>query len=210
MNLAAMRTDFLETVAQVSDVVDDASIDAYLNRAYQFEIPADIGGEISENVWTLETANGTRVYDYPAPMMGVKGDAWISNDGSDPQQIFLDVCYDRAQFEDMYADPDPSTTGMPTAILFYGRQATLNPTPDAAYTITIPIRGGSTTALAAAGLSNELLARAVVYAAARDFCGDSGDEVTEARLAAAYERLKDLLMTQAHTRPKARRPARSF
>lgn len=210
MSLASMRTDFLEAVAAVSDVVDEGTIDAYLNRAYQFQIPADIGGELSENVWELETTNGTRVYDYPAPMMGVKGDAWISDDGTDPQQIFLDVCYDRAQFEDRFADPDPATTGMPTAVLFYGRQATLNPTPDAAYTITIPIRGGSTTALQPAGLTNQLLERAVVQCAARDFCGDSGDEVTEARLSVSYERVKDLLMTQAHTRPKARRPARSF
>lgn len=210
MNLAAMRTDFLEAVAGVSDVVEEGTIDAYLNRAYQFQIPADIGGEISETVWELETTADTRVYDYPAPMMGVRGDAWLSEVAGDPQQIFLDVCYDRAQFEDRYADPDPTETGMPTAILFYGRQVTLNPTPDAAYTVSIPIRGGSTTALASGGLSNELLARAVIQLAARDFCGDSGDEVTEARLSASYEKVKDLLMTQAHTRPKARRPARSF
>lgn len=210
MNLAAMRTDFLEVMGGVSDTIDEATIDAYLNRAYQFQIPADIGGELSENVWTLTCVASTRVYDYPEPMMGVKGDAWISNDGTDPQQIFLAVCYDRAQFEDRFADPDPSTTGMPTSVLFYGRQATLNPTPDAAYVITIPIRGGSTTVLADAGIANDLLARGVIHAAARDFSGDTGDEVNEARLSASYERIKDLLMTQAHTRPKARRPARSF
>jgi len=215
MNLVDMRTRFTEHVSDLSNDLDDGDIDAYLNRAYRYVIPADVGGEFSEGLWNLDTTIGTDAYAYAEEVIAPNGEAaWINSykdgGGSTIAQStkFLDVETDRAVFE--YADRDTSASGKPSAILFHGRQVILSPIPDLAYIIKIPIRGGPSADLSNDGINNDIHALASITAAASEFLAESEDAAGFAREQALYESYKSRLHVYAQARPNARRWKRSF
>ena len=221
MNLAAMRTKFRARTSGLGDQLEDSVIDELFNRWYQFVIPADIGGDLTEGVWTQETAYLVTEYAYPSYVIAPRADAcWISSQKTDfdvdPTVIdvgpfFLDTETDRAVFEisDRYANTS-ATGARPTVVLFSEKKMTVHPPPDEAYFITIPCRMGPSTALDSAGIANELHAMAVVTGSCHEYLTDKEDLSGASREGASYEFYKEKLQKHAHGKPRHRRPARSF
>lgn len=211
MNRAQMRESFRENAAQLADALSDGQVNTYLNRAYSYEIPADVGGELSEGIWTLTCVASTGTYAYPYNMIAPRGNAWISSDGTNALQSFLTVVTEPEVFENVYAHIDGASEAQPSAALFHARQVRLSPVPDAAYVVKIPARMGPTELdTDTFDVENEAMSKAVVHAAVRDFAGEVGDEETEAIQMRRYERYRDILQSYAQSRPRTRRPARSF
>ncbi len=216
MNLATMRTRFAEHVSDLSSDLSDSDIDAYLNRAYRYVIPSDVGGEFSEGTWELTTEIGTDVYPYASHVIAPNGEsAWINSyvNGSGStiadQLQFLGTETNRTVFE--YADRyDAPSTGRPNACLFYARQVFLTPVPDTAYIVKIPVRMGPSSDLPDAGIVNDNHALAAVTSAAIEFLVESEDADGVMREEALYQRYKQRLNVAAQARPNARRWKRSF
>lgn len=215
MNLATMRTTFKAHTSGLADSLSDVEVDAYLNRAYRYVIPADLGGEYQETLWQLATTIGQATYDLPANIVAVnQGAAWIDSYDSGAGTISVglrmldwETDYTAYYFWDRLAS---SSNGRPDTILAYGRQVILNPAPDLAYTVQIPARGGPTADLGVTGIENDLHALAVVTAAAWEYLGESEDHEGMNREGGLYEKYKGLLQTYAQGRPEERFPARSF
>ncbi len=208
MNVETMRVRFRTIAAGLADSLSDGEIDAFLNRAYQFDIPAAIDGEISETTWDLTTSNGVDEYAYPANIIAPRENAWITDSNS---SIPLWVTSNPVVFEDRWADPTGAATARPIAVLFYGRSARFSPVPDAAYTIEIPARGGPATALSDGSvIANDTHAMCVVHAALSEFFTEVEAGELFATNSAAVERYASRLMTISRARPKSRTPARSF
>jgi hypothetical protein len=211
-----MRTRFTEHVSDLSNDLADADIDEYLNRAYQYTIPADVGGEFSEGFWKLTTVIGTDTYVYGANIIAQNGEAAWINSYYDAvpaiqsiAQQFLDVETDRAVFQ--HSDrTDPPVSGRPTSILFYGREVTLSHTPDLAYVIKVPCRAGPEDPLDSLGIPNDIHAMASVTAAALEFLAEAEDEDGAMREQALYESYRSRLNVYAQARPNSRRRKRSF
>lgn len=208
MNVETMRDRFLGNAAGLADHLQAGQIDAYLNRAYQYDIPATLDGEISETTWSLSTVASTEDYAYPAYIVAPSEHAWINDSGG---AIPLMVTTNPTLFEHRYAYPAGAAEGRPTAILFYGRSAKLAPVPNAVYEIEIPSRGGSATALTDGGtIENDTHAMAVVHAGLVEFLTEVGADELAANNSAALERYFGRLVTVSKARPKARVPRRSF
>lgn len=212
MNLAEIREVVQESMAQLVDDLEAATINSAINRAYGFTIPSDLGGELAEIVWSLTLEAGTATYEYLARIHSPRNRPWISADASaTPMQSWLSVETDPAMFEARYVDSNGATQGQPVAALFYGRQVEFSPIPDQAYIVQIPCRGGPVTLSDdAATIENELLAMAVAREAARDLAKTYGDEATAALMAEEYGRLLMRLAPYSYSRTNRRRPARSF
>jgi hypothetical protein len=205
MNIQAMRDRFLEIVSEMAEAVPGAQIDAYFNRAYQFEIPSLVDGEFSETTWELETTASTETYAYPGYIVAPGNHAWIS-EGSVP----ITVMSNPVIFEHRFYYPS-GTEGQPVAVLFYGRTAKIAPVPDAEYTIEIPSRGGPATALTdGSSIDNDAHAMAVIYAAAREFYTEIDDADGAMKADAALAMKIDQLRTISGARVRGRIPARSF
>lgn len=207
MNVETMRTRFQGIAAGLADALSGGEIDDYLNRAYQFDIPAGIDGEISESTWTLTTSASTEAYDYPAYVVAPREHAWLDTTGG---SIPLWVTTDPVIFEDRWVDP-AGTEGRPVAVLFYGRQAKLAPVPDAEYTIEIPVRGGPAMALTdGSTIANDTHAMCVVHAALAEFFTEVEAGELFATNASALERYASRLQNISLSRPRSRIPRRSF
>ena len=207
MNVETMRVRFRTIAAGLADALSDGEVDAFLTRAYQYDVPAGIDGEISETTWTLTASDGTESYDYPARIVAPREHAWIAASGG---SIPLYVTKDPTIFESRWVDPS-GTEGQPVAILFYGRQAKLAPVPDTTYTIEIPARGGPSTALTDGGsVSNDTHAMCVVHAALAEFFTENEAGEMFANNANALERYASRLQTLSMSRPRSRVPMRSF
>lgn len=208
MNIETMRVRFRGIAAGLADAMSDGEIDAYLNRAYQFDIPAGIDGEISETTWTLTTVASTETYDYPAYVVAPREHAWIDDANG---MIPLWVTSNPVLFEDRWAEPSGAAEGRPIAVLFYGRTARLTPVPDAVYSIEIPARGGAETALTdGATVENDTHAMCVVHAGLAELFTEIEAGELFATNASALERYASRLQTISRARPKSRVPARSF
>lgn len=208
MNVETMRARFIGNAAGLADDLEPGAIDAYLTRAYQFDVPAQIDGEISETTWTLTTADGTEDYAYPAYIVAPGEHAWINDAGG---SLPLWVTTNPTLFEHRYALPAGSEESRPTAILFYGRSAKLAPVPDAAYEIEIPARGGPANALTDGGdVPNDTHAMCVVHAALVEFLTEIGADELVANNMAAMDRYSSRLATVSLARPRSRVPRRSF
>lgn len=208
MNVETMRVRFRTIAAGLADALSDGEIDAFLNRAYQFDIPAGIDGEISETTWDLTTAIGTDEYAYPSYVVAPREHAWIDDSSS---KIPLWVTSNPVLFEDRWAEPSGAAQGRPIAVLFYGRVARLTPVPDAVYAIEIPARGGPATALTDGGsITNDTHAMCAVHAALAEFFTEVEAGELFTTNAAALERYASRLQTLSRARPKSRVPMRSF
>lgn len=217
MNLATMRVQFNEHTADLANALTDAEVDVYLNRAYRYVIPADVGGELSETLWELQTATGIESYDYATHIIAPKADAaWIESyteNGELTQNAFpirfLDVETDRS----VWTWSDRLSNGgnaVPSSALFWGRKVYLSPKPDRDYIVKIPARGGPSSDLGTSGLTNEVHAKAVVHAATADFLALVEDASGVQRESALYQRYRELLYSYAQSRPNHRRVKRSF
>lgn len=208
MNVETMRVRFRTIAAGLADSLSDGEIDAFLNRAYQFDVPAGIDGEISETTWTLTTAVGVESYAYPGYVVAPREHAWIQQGGS---TIPLWVTSHPVIFEDRWAEPDGAANARPVAILFYGRQAKLTPIPDAIYTIEIPARGGPSAALTdGTVIANDTHAMCVVHAALGEFFTEIEAGELFATNLTALERYASRLRSVSLSRPRSRVPVRSF
>lgn len=215
MNLANMRSLFRRHVSGLADDETDGDVDTYLNRAYRYSIPADIGGELQETIWELQCVVGTSSYDYAAHIIAVNQEAaWIESEvtGGVTTAVgltFLDVetSYTTWKFWD---ESDDSGQSLPSSILFYGRKVYLSPAPDKGYIVKIPARGGPSADLASSGLDNELMAMATITMAAKEYLAENEDLESAQIKKALYEQYKSYLQPYAHGRPNKRRPARSF
>jgi len=217
-----METKFKERTSGLAASLANASIDAYLNRWYQFNIPAEVGRDMAEGLWSLETTFLGVEYDYPAYVIAPRArSAWIATRKTDfdvdPTIIdlaakqYLNPETDRTVFEAFHRDYPLSLTGaIPTNILFSDRKVTISPAPDEAYFIQIPCRMGPQAALPATGIANETHALAVVTGAAWEYLMDKEDEAGASREGRAYEYYKERLNVYAYAKPRHRRPARSF
>lgn len=209
MDIATLRSKFREATSSMATDLPDASLDAYLNRAYRFILPAAIPGPYFDTTWSLTTIAGTASYAYPAWVVAPHGRAWISSSGGSSVVYPLDVRTDPTDFEYLYALP--GQTGQPTAILFYGRVAKLSPTPDAAYVLSIPVRGGAEDDLANGdSIDDEVLAKAVIHAAAVEYQVEYDDTDGANKNQAEFERWKSLLLTRSLSVPQQRQMVRSF
>ena len=207
MNVETMRVRFRGISAGLADDISDGEIDAYLNRAYQFDIPAGVDGEISETIWTLTTTASTESYAYPDRIVAPREQAWIADSGG---SLPLYVTTNPTIFEARWVDPS-GAEGRPLAVMFYGREAKLAPVPDATYTIEIPARGGPETALTdGSTISNDTYAMCVVHAGLAEYFSEIEAGELFANNAAALERYTSRLRTIAQARPKSRTPMRSF
>lgn len=226
MYLSEMRTKFKQRVGGLALDETDAGVDVYMNRWYQFLIPADIGGDLAEGVWVQETSFLVDEYEYPSYVIAPRADsAYIKTRkvdfDTDPTiseigPFFLDTETDRSVFE--YSDryhPTSTTGGIPTVALFAERKMTISPAPDEAYFISVPCLMGPSVALGTGageldGLTNEIHAMTVITGAAYEFLTDSEDTEGASREGTSYEFYKSQLHKYAHGKPRHRRPARSF
>lgn len=218
MNLVSMRERFAEHASDLAGDLSDGNVDSYLNRAYRYIIPSDVGGEFNESLWELTCVIGTDTYDYADNVIAPKGDgAWIDsyyNTAATPVEVdlsrtFLDIETNRSVFE--YADRyENQNQGRPTSILFYGRQVLLTPVPDLAYVVQIPVRGGPSADLTTTGITNDIHALATVTAAAAEFLAESEDAEGVNRESALYNSYLKRLHVMAQARPNGRRWKRSF
>lgn len=208
MNVETMRARFKGIAAGLADDLTDGEVDAFLNRAYQFDVPAGIDGEISETTWVLSTEVGVESYAYPPYIVAPREHAWIQQTGA---TIPLWVTSNPTLFEDRWAEPDGAANGRPVAVLFYGRTARFTPVPDAVYSVEIPARGGSATALTdGVTVPNDTHAMCVVHAALAEFFTEVEAGELFATNGMALERYASRLQTLSLARPRSRVPVRSF
>lgn len=215
MNLDTMRTLFKSHVAGLADDETSTGIERYLNRAYRYSIPADIGGELRETIWQLQGEAGTSEYDYDAHIIAPNGEAaWIESYGTiggsttSVGLTFLDWETDYTVWK--FQDAQSGDNALPSSILAYGRKVYLNPTPDEDYIVNIPSRGGPSSDLTSTGLTNDLMALAVITMAAKEYLAENEDVDGAMREKSLYEQHKSHLQAYAQGRPNQRRPARSF
>lgn len=212
MNVADMRVKFREGANDLDASLGDGDIDAYLNRAYQYVIPSEVGAEYNKGYYAINTVASQRGYSVPSYVFGAGNElvAYI-RDGGDLH--FLSVETNPGRWE-RYQAGDSATEARPSSLLFYAATVTLWPTPDAVYTITIPSsRGRShsiTDSAGATNLADDRLAMACVHAGLMEFHNETQDEVSYAMADREYKRWKRMLMRNAHGRPSRRHPARSF
>ena len=215
MNLVTMRERFTEHVSDLASDLSTSSVDEYLQRAYLYVIPMDVGGEFSEQVWSLFLLTGQDTYEYARYVVSVTTEsAWIDQGGETNPALsiprtFLNVYTNRTVFE-IYGNQELASPARPTSVLFYGRELIVSPTPDMNYILKVPIRGGPTVGLTSTGIENNVHAMAVVTAAASEFLIESEDEAGVNRESALYQSYLKRLHVMAHGRPNKRRRARSY
>jgi len=215
-----MRTKFLEVTSDLAGELDDAGIDEHLNRAYQYAIPADVGGEFSEMLARVVLTAGSDTADLPDTMVGVNAEVgWIKSrvlappfdpvEVGVPTHTFVALKTYPDQFEAWHRSPS-TLQEQPRVALLYGRQVIVDPIPDINYVIYMPGRGGDADGLTSAGIANNTHALAIVYSAAMEFLADSGDEASRAGVDREYNRYRKRLQVSAVTRPESRLWGRSF
>jgi hypothetical protein len=207
-----MRRRFKALTGGLASSETDADIDALLQAAYQYSIPSELPGELTEGQDTIITVSGTSVYQYPDRVHSVRSEA-PEIYGTVPIITNLNrhLSYETRPRE-FWAQHDRLglDQGEPRSALFYGRQVFLRPVPDAVYWILFDTRRFKDALGATASIADQNHAMAVVTSAALEFCEDiDADELT-AKLQRKYARYMDRLRSQSFTRSHVRREMRSF
>jgi hypothetical protein len=206
MNLVAMRQKFRDRTSSLATDLSDTEVDDYLNRAYQYTVPHDVGGEMSEQVWQLTITPSVSTYDQPDAAVGIKpGPFWI--DDQTTRWIYTETIPSR--FEARTSGRD-NAAGIPNRALIYGKQVKFDRAPDQSYVVNIPVRGGPTAKLDSSGIAHEIHALAVVTSAAVEFLTEVEDTEGISREDTLYARYTRQLHTYSQTRSNKRTPARSF
>ena len=228
MNLATMQERFRSRTSGLADSLSTSDINVYLNTAYQHNIPKDIGGEMFEGIWSQELERGVDSYDYPEHIVGVIGqsasivarrtDALVDPTVIDigyTHWVDLETDIDVWQFSDREVPTDTVTGAIPTSALYYGRKVYVSPAPDEHYFLRVKARLGPSVPLGNGtgetdGLGDDTHALLVVCAAAAEYLDEQEDDLGAQRARANYAEYKALFITQSETRPRQRRPRRSF
>ena len=198
-----MRTKFKAQLAGLAEALSDGEIDVFLNGAYQFAIPDEVSGFITEGLWTITTVADTGTYSHPSTLYSVRmrrpklDDTYYLGFYSRPE-LFWDT-YDRVS----------TANARPTGALFYGQECELRPIPDAVYTVRVYARVYPAV-LTANGLDNRTHALATVYAAAQEYAEEGDHEALMAKLVPRYERQKSALQARSNNVPRERYQVRSF
>lgn len=166
MNLSLMHLKFKERTGNQAESMAPLEIAAFLNGAYQYGIPAEIPGGLTEGEWSVTTEDAVATYDYDDEVYEVRNGARIGTS-------WLSMYFRKDQFE--YDHSSTSSNSKPYAALFYGRQVTFYPTPNGIYTMIVPARLYPSDVLSSDGLANHNHAMAVVCEAAREFFMDNQD-----------------------------------
>ncbi len=219
MDLIAMRTSFHDHTSSLTSDLTDPQVDDYLNRAYQYTIPLDVGGEFSEQIWEIECVVAQDIYPYPDPMVAPMGlEPWIDeeakegnfNDLTSIGIVYLTYETDPMIFKRKYLSR--KANGRPTAALFFGKEVKFSAPPDRNFVVAVPVRSGPLEPLSTTGIGHGTHAQAVVSAAAVDYLTEIEDldDPGVMRETGRYKRFKDQLLTYALARPTERRYTRSF
>ena len=203
MNLAAMRTKFKGQMAGLADSMSDADIDVFLNGAYQFTIPNEVDGFITEGEWVITTVADTGEYAYPDNLYSVRNAAPMIDDNS-----YLSY-HTRPQLFWHYYERTGGNSARPTGALFYGTTVQLRPVPEQEYTVRVFTRNYPD-ALETAGLPNRTHALATVYAAAIEYAEELDLSALLANLVPRYDEQVGALRTRSNNRTRERYPVRSF
>lgn len=215
MNLLQIAQSFSARANDLGNELTDTQILEYLNRAYRYAIPPDIGGAFNETIWNLQTTVGTTVYSVPghiqapAHMLAAWIDSYTASGTQSTQETHLHVSTDPSWFE-YWLDYDGSEQSIPSALLIYGRQVTLNRPPDLAYIIKMPSRGGPEDTIPVGGISNDAHANAVIYSALTEYLDEVEDEIGKAKAEREYAKWRRRLKLYAQGTPNSRHKARSF
>jgi len=199
-----MRTQFKAQLAGLAASEADVDIDVLLNGAYQFTIPDDVSGFITDGEWTITTVAGTGSYAYPSTVHSVRMEAPDLDD-----TYYLSYNTRPELFWHAYKRVS-AANARPTGALFYGEVCELRPIPDAVYTVRVYARVYPAALTDPDGLTNRTHARAVVYAAAFEWAEQRDHEELMVKLAARYEAQKNALRSRSNNQPRERRPTRSF
>jgi hypothetical protein len=223
MNLNELRDQFHKHTSSLSSDLSDSDVDVYLNRAYQYTIPLDVGGEFTEAIWELECVIDQAIYLYPEPMVSASGkEPWIDSVRKlnfpeieitvEPIGItYLSYETDPVVFKRKYLYGN-KTSGRPRAALFYGKRLTLASPPDDIYNVSIPVRSGPIRVLDSLGIGHGTHARAIVSASALEYLSEiqDADDPGAMREYRLYTHYQQQLQTYALARPTQRNYTRSF
>lgn len=214
MNLTDMRVRFKRRTSGLGDALSDAEIDVYLDRAYQFTVPVDVGGSYTQGTWALTSVPGQVQYampDYVISPSGIGVHILESVTGGSLGRIqWLDVETDSTVWNATDRAVPAGDRAIPTSVLIYGRNVFLDPRPDLDYVVNFPGQLGPSAGLTEDGLGQENYARAVVAAAAVEYLGDEEDIDGMQREQVSYGDYTYLMRTSAHGIAKHRRPMRSY
>jgi len=213
LNLESMRQKFVSRSSGLADDEDDSVVNDYLNRWYQYHVPAVVGGDYTRGLWELTCVASQSVYDYESHVIAPSGKGvFIGSSvtgGSLDSQHRLDVETDYV----VWNTSDrifPEQDGLPDTILIYGRKVYLSPTPDTDYIVSIPGHVGPSAALTSSGLTNENHAMSVVAGAVSEFLADSEDTEGSLREAEWFKVYSGFLRESAFGLPRHRSPMRSY
>lgn len=208
LTLDEMRDEFAENVSDLEAGLDDAKIETYLNRAYQFTIPEEVGGEWSEQIWNLTLSVGVSEFDYATSIVGTYGlRAWIESISVGAGELasertYVNIMTDPLRFEQY--EYDDGSTGRPNNVLLYGRKVRLDRTTDFPYILKIPARGGPIFGIQVEGISHATHAKAVIHTAAADFLMQVEDDMGAQRNLAQAEiyltRMRRIANSSSHER----------
>ena len=216
MNLTDMQTSFYKHTSSLTSDLTASEVNVYLNTAYQYTIPLDVGGEFNEQIWEIVCVPNHEWYPYPPTMVAPRaGEPWIDETEASGNRESIGIVYltretDPVIFKRKYLSR--SSSGRPTAILFYGKVATLSAPPSEEYIVSVPIRGGPIVGIPVEGIAHGTHAQAVVAAAALDYLTEieDVDDPGTLREGSRYKRFRDQLKTYALARPMTRSYTRSF
>lgn len=219
MNLEEMRAKFRKNANDLANDLSDSEVLAYLDRAYRFTVPGDVGEDWSETLYELQLITGTVTYEVPDQIIGPAEDsaAWIDrySNLADPPVItnaglyWVTIETDPSRYQ-WWFSYQSAAQARPTACLLYGRQIVLNRPPDQNYIMTIPSRGAPATGLTDSGLSNDAHAQAVVYGGVVEYLSDVEDAEGQAEAAGGYAIQIKKLRRYALVSPERRQQSKSF
>lgn len=208
-----MRTLFRDHTSDLSGALSDSEIDALFDRAYQYRIPAEVGGSTSKGTWSLTCVANTGNYAFPDYVFAptAKGVNIVSTaTGGNLSTIHW---IDAETRDEVWSRDDrifPPTTGMPTSVLFYNRMAFFSPAPDLDYIVNIPARMGPSTGVPTTGIGDDNHAMCVVTSAASEFLLRIGNRESAADQSDLFSYFVELMQVKSNAQPHHRRQRVSF
>ncbi len=183
MDLATLRATVTEKLGLETADLPEARLDRELNRVWRFGIPNRIDSAAIRGFVSVPTVASVADYDLDTvlaatPLLAVEGPVFYLSQEldlySDPQLFWQD--FDLASVAE----------GPPQGVLVQGRRITVQPTPDAAYTVRI-YSARYRDALTSAGIADEQEATAVVDGAASRIAHELGQEDVGTRFENLFE-----------------------
>lgn len=198
-----MRTRYVALTAGKGKTAT-ADINALINGAYQYTLPAMLPGQIREGEWELSVTAGTEEYAFPDYVIAPRPGIHRADD------TLVEFWTNPGLFWHRYQRTGGS--GPVDAILFYGRTATVRPVPTASDTIYIPAAMGPTSALSADGdeIADYNHAMCVVALAVIETCEEKELDELRQKMTARLERYMVPLRRTSLARARQRKQGRDF